>query len=366
MTPALLFPAGLAVLASLALPLLIHLARRTETKPTDFAALRWLRQKPKPRQRPRFDEWPLLIARLLLLALVALWFARPVLTGAASPAPVIAVVPGATPVPGARWLAPGFPPVTQPAPPGPVPVASLLRELDASLPPAARLTVRVPAVIEGADAERPRLSRAVDWRVVPGGMAAPAPVSTRAPALAVRDGGAVGVGYLRAAADALGSRDVGGPDRPLPPGGALAWFVPRPLPDHVRDFARNGGTVLLPVTAALPGASVIWRDAIGAPVAEAAAEGRGRLLRFTRPLVAAAMPAILEPDFPDRLAEAIGEGGRPPARVAARDHAPLPGAKPAGERTSVTDLRSWLALLIAAVLLAERWLATRRTRAVLR
>ena len=79
MNPALLLPAALAALAALIVPLLIHLARRSEQRPADFAALRWLRQKPKPRHRIRFDEWPLLWLRLLLLALLALWLARPVL-----------------------------------------------------------------------------------------------------------------------------------------------------------------------------------------------------------------------------------------------------------------------------------------------
>lgn len=365
MTPALLFPAGLAVLAAVALPLLIHLARRTETVPTDFAALRWLRQKPKPRQRPRFDEWPLLIARLLLIALLALWFAWPVLTGAASPAPVVAVVPGLAPVEGAVWLAPGFPKASEPAPAGPVPIASLVRELDATLPARARLTVRVPTVIDGADAERPRLSRAVAWQVVPGRMAAPAARTARMPALAVRDGGSVGASYLRAAASALGSRDIGGAERPLPKDGAVAWFVPGALPEGVRDFARRGGTVLLPVTASLADAEVIWRDASGSAVAAAAREGRGRLVRFVRPLTAATMPALVEADFPDRLARVIGTPASPPARVAAPDYAPVTGGRTGDGMADVTDLRPWLAMLIAALLVVERWLATRRKRGVM-
>ena len=64
MSLAFLLPAGLAALAALVVPLLLHLARRHEQTPTDFAALRWLRQKPKPRHRIRFDEWPLLLVRL--------------------------------------------------------------------------------------------------------------------------------------------------------------------------------------------------------------------------------------------------------------------------------------------------------------
>src|SRR5690606_9148841 len=79
MSLALLLPAALAALGALLLPLLVHLARRSEQRPTDFAALRWLRRKPRPRRRIRFDERWLLALRLLLLALIALWLARPVL-----------------------------------------------------------------------------------------------------------------------------------------------------------------------------------------------------------------------------------------------------------------------------------------------
>src|SRR5690606_32397718 len=74
--------------------LVIHIARRTEEKPTDFAALRWLRQKPRPKSRLRFDERLLLAIRLLLLALVALWLAQPAVFGAADSRPYVAVVPG--------------------------------------------------------------------------------------------------------------------------------------------------------------------------------------------------------------------------------------------------------------------------------
>ncbi|MBP6216624.1 MAG: BatA domain-containing protein, partial [Luteimonas sp.] len=90
----LLLPVALAALAALALPLLLHLARRQQQVPTVFAALRWLRAKPKPRRRIRFDEWLLLSIRLLLLALLAFWLARPALLGVADTTPWIVVAPG--------------------------------------------------------------------------------------------------------------------------------------------------------------------------------------------------------------------------------------------------------------------------------
>ncbi|PBS16923.1 hypothetical protein CMZ81_01460, partial [Lysobacteraceae bacterium NML93-0793] len=79
MSVGLLAPLGLAALAAWLLPLLLHLARRDATRPTPFAALRFLREKPRPRRRLRFDDWPLLLVRLALLALLALWLAWPVL-----------------------------------------------------------------------------------------------------------------------------------------------------------------------------------------------------------------------------------------------------------------------------------------------
>ena len=63
MSLAWLYPAGFAALATLLLPLLIHLARRDQQAPLDFAALRWLRNDPRPRRRLRFDERLLLVLR---------------------------------------------------------------------------------------------------------------------------------------------------------------------------------------------------------------------------------------------------------------------------------------------------------------
>ena len=177
MSLAFLIPAALAALAALLLPLLIHLARRSEQHPTEFAALRWLRQKPKPRHRIRFDEWPLLLVRLLLLVLFALLLARPVLFGSQSHAPYVAVAPGVEPsqaraaltVADARWhwLAPGFPELKGQVPASTAPVSSLLRELDASLPVDVPVTVFVPSQLDGVDAQRIVLARKVDWRVLP-------------------------------------------------------------------------------------------------------------------------------------------------------------------------------------------------------
>lgn len=359
-----LFPLGLAALASLLLPLVLHLARRTEQTPTDFAALRWLRQKPRPRHRPRFDEWLLLAVRLLLLGGIATVLAQPVLTGHEEAEAVIAVAPGAA-VPAAGtarriWLAPGFPAIDTPAPMGRQPIASLIRQLDADLPASAPLTIVVPRLLDGADAERPRLSRAVTWRIAGEGRAPPR--ATPAVQIALRYDPAVpGSRYIAAAVRALGSTDIGGMTD-VAGGRSLIWLGSGALPRMASDHVSAGHTVLVGRDTIVPAAAttIVWRDAAGAPLVEAQPLGRGRLLRFTRALTPAAMPPLLEPDFPRRLA-ALFAPTPDPARVPADAYTPQTGAPV--PLPPVHPLWPWLAVAVAALFGVERWLATRPTRA---
>ncbi len=389
MSFALLLPAALAALAALLLPLLIHLARRSEQRPTDFAALRWLRQKPRPRHRIRFDEWPLLLLRLLLLALLALWLARPVLHGAPDRRPYVAVMPGVAqdaidrqalpPQARRHWLATDFPALETPAPTDTQPISSLLRQIDAELAEGVPLIVLATAQYDGADAQRPRLSREVDWRITEGAT----PVATPAPRPApprlrihADNAQAAPVRYLRAAAiawhagdDDAAPADAGytlhGIDDALP-GDArevVAWLGAGPLPPALLRWVEAGGTALIEAGASLPDdttAAPLWRDAAGETLAEGATRGQGRLLRLTRPLQPQAMLALLEADFPQRLQALLQPAQAAPSRADARAHAPLAGARAYPQ--SPRDLQPWLALLIALAFAAERWLATRARR----
>lgn len=402
--PALLLPAALPALAALlalAIPLLVHLARRSEAIPVDFAALRWLREKPRPRALLRFDEGLLLAVRLLLLALLALWLARPVLTDSADMTPVVAVLPGVADAPPATagtrglWLAPGFGSLDTPPPPFSGSVTSLVRQLDSELAPGVPLRIVLPPILQGVDAERPRLSRPVTWQIVPdtqraaqsatqpGTQLATRPAATPTPYLSLRQsaGADRGLRYLRAAAaawtppgrppafdtNAFGTNafDTAPPDAPLPsPPRVLVWLTPGPLPAAVRDWITAGGTALTGhATPAEPGPVIIpWRDAVGAPLVAAQTLGQGRLLRFTRPLTPAAIPDLLEADFPHALAALLTPPPPAPSRVATRDLQPLTGARPWPQ--PARDLQPWLALALALLFVAERWLATRRSRAV--
>jgi len=375
--PALLLPVGLAALAALLIPLVIHIARRTESRTVDFAALAWLEDRPRPRRQLRLDELWLLAARLLFLALIALWLAQPVVWGLTDQRPVLAIAPGIDPAAvegpeGARrvWLAPGFPEVGV----GPAPVGretiSLIRQLDAEHPRDAPLDIVVPERLNDADADRPVLSRPVGWRTVPAGDE-PVLEPPEAPALTVRFGprGEAAVRYFRAAATAWAEPGVepvmeAEPlDRALPRDARyLIWLDASAPPANVLDWIRRGGTAVLAEGARAPldiAPRPMWIDEEGQPIASLGRLGQGRVIQLTRPLTPEAMPQLLEPDFPDRLSEILAPAPLP-SRVAATDHAPLAGG-PAWVQPPL-DLRRWLALLIVLTLAGERWLATQRTR----
>lgn len=383
MSLGLLFPAALAGLLALLLPLLIHLARREEHTPLPFAALRWLQLRARPQQRIRISEWPLLLLRMLLLALLVLLLAGPRLSGTdPDTTPVIAVAPGLVPAElpantpaGARrlWLAPGFPAVEgATAPPSPQPLSSLLRELDAQLPAATALTVRVPAQLYGTDAQIPRLSRAVNWQIVAAGTRAAAPPAPIAPPqLLIRhDADALGLRYLQAVQAAwtpTQDADIGTETTAVPnvqAGQVLVWLSATPVPAQVLQQLQPGSVLLL--DARQPGdsgdhAEVRLRDAEGQPLIEQQQSPQAGVaqLRFTAALQPARFPLLLDAAFPSRLRDAL-QPAAVPHLVDAIDHAPQTGAD--APAATALDLAPWLIGLIALLFALERWLATRNTR----
>jgi hypothetical protein len=277
MSVGLLLPAGLLALSALLIPLLLHLTRRTEPRPTVFAALRWLQASQRPRRRLRFEELPLLALRLLLLAALAVLLAQPVLSGVFGGRDWVVVAPGvaradaraALDAPDAdwHWLAPGFPVLDRDAPSGAPPTSSLLRELDARMPDGASLTVLVPTRLDGLDGERPALRRKVDWRVVDTDVATPSAAPPMPAVLAVRyvRGDDPGLPYLRAAAaawrataPAIGDvqADFATVAEPLGPRARwLVWLVPGTVPPHILAWIEAGGTALLGAASQAPDAT---------------------------------------------------------------------------------------------------------------
>ena len=384
----LLLPSALLALAALLLPLLVHLVRQTEQTRISFAAMRWLVPRAQPRRRPRFNEWLLLLARLLLLALLALWLAQPVLLDRADARPWLAVHPAIDParVPPAasadeqrRWLAPGFPPLEQTPPATGASIGSLLRELDANLPPTAPLRVVLPERFDATDAHRPRLGRAVSWMQIEGTSSFEASIATP-PRLQVAvvsdDAHRQALRYLHAAAKAWASEakstapadelsDIAATAPLTSATTHLLWLSASAVPDQHRQRVRNGGVLLLAHDSPTfdldwQDAEIAWRGHDGRPLALRLADGKGAWIRMLVPFEPQSLPVLLEPEFPDALRTVLA-----PTPIAERawatSYTPIRGERFAYARTP-EPLGPWLALLIALLFGAERWLATAARR----
>ncbi|MDT3486421.1 BatA domain-containing protein [Stenotrophomonas maltophilia] len=369
----LLFPLGLAALAAWLLPLLIHLARRHPYTPLDFAALRWLRAQIRPRQRIRFDDWSLLLMRLLLLAALALLLARPALTGPA-PAPTAwtVVAPGldATALRGTteagnwHWLAPGFPAIDQVPPASTASLPSLLRELDAQLPAGTALTVHVPDPLPGLDGARLQLSREVQWRPQPIPVTAQ-PSAATSPRLRVRsDASAAAQHWLNALQRAWGMQAPLAPlvADALPERGEIGvWSRNGTLPANWQGWLRDGGRV---VTAGKPAAeaSILLRNAEGAPLLWQQRIGHGVLLSLPGDWDASGNAALRDPQLPRALLLAL----QPPASPRlgdAQDQAPHRAVLPA-TTPPVREPTPWLLLAVVLLFALERWMASSARRRV--
>lgn len=383
MSFALLAPFGLAALAALALPILLHLVRRLDLQTTDFAALRWIGHRVRPRRRLRFERPWLLLLRLALLTAVALLLAQPVRTFLTAPGRPWVVVAPSVALADARavaqqneaewhWLAPEFPPVENAPSAGIPPLASLLRQLDAELPAAAPLVVVVPSVVEGLDGERVRLRRAVEWRIAGGALAAADATAERiARTLVVRGASQTeaALPYLRAvvaawnASDGGSARlDIAAPNTALPAATDWVVWLGAPRSHELDEWIEHGGTAVVAEGIGDEG-TALWRDGGGRVLARTQSRGRGRVISIDG-FTPAALPILLEATFPARLLEAFSGPPRAPTRATAA--AAMPELTlGAGGKTSVhvdasRPLDAWFALLVALLFLAERTTATRK------
>ncbi len=388
MSLGLLLPSGLLALLALAIPLLLHLVRQTEQKRIEFAALRWLVARAQPRRRPRFNEWLLLALRLLLLALVALWLAQPVLGGRPDLRPWVVVDPAIdatrmaahTPVHSSNdtqwhWLAPGFPSIEQPAPLSSTSIASLLRELDATLPREVPLTVIVPEQLDATDAQRPRLGRVITWSPVPGTsafVATPAPEPMRIAAHADAEH-RQSLPYLRAIAAAWATqqkqpgathtlREIPDLDALRADDTHLLWLANATIPAQQQRWVRDGGVILLAQDSAAGSldwqdAQVAWHSAEGTPLAVRLADGKGVWVRMLVPFIPQSLPALLEPEFPQVLAAALEVSQPIATRAWAESYAPAVDVLAMHSPSTPRPLGDLLALVIALLFAIERWLA---------
>ncbi len=398
----LLLPSALIALLALAVPLLLHLVRQTEQKRIEFAALRWLVARAQPRRRPRFNEWLLLILRLLLLALLALWLAQPVLSGRPDLRPWVVVDPAidATQLaahmpPGTskdaqlHWLAPGFPQIEKPAPRSTTStsISSLLRELDATLPRDVSLTAIVPEQFDATDAQRTRLARKITWLPVRGSNAF-GPTTTPKPmriAVYADAEHRAALPYLRAVATAWATqakpsvaapaptqvstpvssttlREITGIDGLHADDTHVLWLASTAVPAQQQHWVKNGGVILLAQDSKVEtldwnDAQIAWRGADGTQLALRLVDGKGFWMRMLLPLTPESLRVLLEPGFPLAL-QATLEANLPAATRAWADaYIPVVNTQAIDAVQSPRPLGSLLALLIALLFGIERWFA---------
>lgn len=372
--------AGLFALAALSLPLLIHLIRRPQRQLRDFAALRWLAERNRPREKLRWHERLLLLLRLLLLAVLAALLALPAWRAPPLPAGTawVLVTPGvdaetaqrSVDLPAAEWhwLAPGFPQLmaaVEPPPAAPE-FASLIRELDQQLPPATTVTIVVPEMLSGLDGGRLRLQRNVDWRVlrsVADNGAETELQPLRVQARADADGSselAVAAALAQAwqAAGRDASYDAAAAEAPVPVGTGIVFCFCAVLPNALERWVADGGTVLLTRQPADRGEPVRVDDG-GAIWLRRRPLGHGRVFSVPAALTPQTLPPLLTPDFPAQLWRALQTEAQPDRAPAA---AVAPQKQDAASPGPLLPLEQGLALLAALLFAAERLWAVRRRR----
>lgn len=377
----LLLPLGLAALATLILPLLIHLVRQSEQLPYDFSALRWLSESERPRRRLRFEDIALLLLRLGLLALIVLLLAVPVLQGEWRQSRHWILASSDVDLDAARstisdgqaewrWLAPGFPQIDGIRPALEQPIASLVREFDAKLPASDSMTVLVPDELVGLDAERIALGRKAGWVTVPAASQRVAASIEEKPlriSLRFADQEQESLRPMRAALAALESGEQGRwkideatASVPVDASSdAVIWLDPA-SPDSLQSWILAGGRAIVVDPSANSG-SVVLRDANGNAVAREQAVGKGHLVQILRPLSPDQLPMLLDAQFPEMLGILLK--GKAPAPTSAYSVEVEPTFVERTKHLQSTELSSLLCLLIAIVFLLERIVATRRRRA---
>lgn len=369
----LLLPLGLAALVALAIPLLLHLNRRQQQRAVLFAAWRFVAAPARPQRRLRLEQGLLLLLRLLLLAAVALLLAQPHRQGYGGGAQDWAVVvPGVgaaaararlqAPAAQWRWLLPDFPDLDAQAPrlDDARDVASLLRELDSELDPAVTLHVIVPGTVHGLDGGEIALSRKVEWLAVDVAPGVPVQAAPRTLQRISLRGQAPAETYLRAAVAAWNEGDaprfrLERDDTTAAPAAGTAYvFLLAGEPDaNLLRWVEEGGSLLL--AKAAPADFLPLRQPDGEAALRWRALGRGRLVAFAAEPTPAQLPLLLDAQFPAVLLAALQAPPAPPGRATAAAIQPLAGAARSG--AGLHELGSPLALLIAALVCAERLLS---------
>jgi hypothetical protein len=400
-----LSPTWLLGLASLAVPLALHLWSRRVGQPIRVGSIRLLVGAPPATARSwRIQQPWLLLLRCAVLTALVLALADPywALRDAAGPtwalvADDVADHAALTDSLGRAGL------VVRPLDPANPWMA--LREADRSAPPGTRFVVFAPDLLRNFRGARPIIGSAVVWHsrsVADTGARGPVQrTGARVVALYADPGRREDARYLSAALRAAGlATGIRAIVVLRPPDGAgvaagdadwAFWLSDRAVPEAVRRRVREGITLVSdagtnPIArrtrivlaeqpsdawlerrsfAADDGAPV-WSDGAGAPLLTVSREGRGLHYRFHSRFAPAWSDFVLRPAFPEAMArlwigpDTVGERGDE-RRIAlsqllpANDRALRSSASTVPQRS--LSLPAWL--LAVMLFLLERWLAAR-------
>lgn len=360
------WPLGLASLAALLVPLIIHLARRRAERPIRVGSLRHLPANAAPRRTHlRFTEPWLLAVRILVLTVLALFIARLFLRGEPPErAPIsMLVVPSTVPDDSLRIFLPAFDSILRAgAELRRTPMADLwseIAELDATLPAGSTLAIAAPFELRLPGA-RPALGSSIALHRIP------APAAS-VPASAAPAGRTLQVVLAADSAHTVQARRVAAAFRAVaelrgdslelvetadaPAGDAwIVWLSDAdPAPGHLAAVAA-GATLL---TTHLPGTKARPRSISVEPLE------RGRVIiapPLDAPPLDGTFPAFVARIWPDPSRLAPTE---PPLRRVATSQLQPAHASTARTAAPRTEPGRALLVLAFALFLFERWLAHR-------
>lgn len=322
-----LAPLWLAALASLVVPLALHLWDRRKGRAIRVGSIRLLSGSPPPMaRRPRLHDPWLLALRCALLAALALALARPYWAphGRTIP-PTWALV--ATDVADRAGLVDSLERTGRTVRPlDPADLWLSLAIADQSAPPGTHFEVFAAPLLRSTRGTRPELRSAVVWHPRASARRPEHPATSpsrgrmvvvfadldrsddaRYVAAAVRAAGTVSgipaIVTTRAAA-VVGMGVVSSADW-------IVWLSEQPLPQVVEQRLQAGATVLTdlgrvqqPVTRAAFGLdhAPVWTDATGNPLLTVTREGRGLRYRFHSRFAPGWSGLVLDPRFPEAMA----------------------------------------------------------------
>jgi hypothetical protein len=382
----LLLPPALIALLALAIPVLIHLSRRSELKLADFAAMRWLMAHLRPQRKWLLQERLLLAIRLLLLIAMALFLAQPIFKTNEMTEHWVLVTPGASTAdiknlpPGKNvqwhWLSVGFPKYDSPMILTPIAFSSLLRELDSQLPASTKLTVVVPTKLTGLDGQRIVLSRPVNWLITSGEMnKSTYEQENKSIQLAIRYDAkhTENLKYFRALQSLwlpvsieqkqknqtidLSPITDSPPDKEK----VLVWLASGELPKSIMQWVQDGGILLAAhdvKMSSFDDAVPVWQDAEHGVILRAKNYGAGQLLQWQNALTPSEMPMLLDAEFPDKLQSVLKLNAIQPSVDFAKQQ--MPEQAVMSWLSKPDSISSWFIFLILLLFAAERYLATRQ------